>query len=389
MSGVRVRQLLALVVAFVAVVVTVTLVGRTLVSAGSYLLRFPTPDASGLYPGSDVMIGGARVGGVEDVGLTSGGLALVTVSVDPAYAPVHRDATVAIRPKSLLGEMYVALDPGRAAGVLPSGATLPGLQVNRSTDLQEVINTFDQPTRERLQTLIVELGAGLAGRGQGLNLTLAYGRDDLEQLAAIANTLAQRSQDLETVIQDLNVVLGELARSDRRQELSVLIQNTEQLLANLSQQQAQLERAIVETNAALARLSQGLDGTGPSLSGIFGALPVTVEQGQLLLSTLTTDSNVLLPNLNTLIEGIDRGPVVFGGRDATGYATRISLVVGCSSAAVCPQLTGPLAQLPVSRSVPVVGTAVPPPAGAASGGQSDQALLQRGILGFLLGGTLP
>jgi len=191
------------------------------------------------------------------------------------------------------------------------------------------------------------------------------------------------------VIQDLNVVLGELARSDRRQELSVLIQNTEQLLANLSQQQAQLERAIVDAKAALARLSQGLDGTEGSLSGIFGALPVTVGQGRLLLANLTTDSNALLPHLNTLVEGIDRGPVVFGGRDATGYATRISLVVGCSSAGVCPQLTGPLAQLPVTRSLPVVGTPVGPTGAAASGTESDQALLHRGILGFLLGGTLP
>ncbi len=389
MFDVRLRQVLALGLAFLAVVTTTTLVGRSLVGARSYVLSFPTPDASGLYPGSDVMIGGARVGSVEEVGLGPGGMARVTVEVGQAYAPVHRDATVAIRPKSLLGEMYVALDPGRAAATLPSGATLPPLQVNRSTDLQEVINSFDQPTRERLQTLVVELGAGLAGQGQDLNLTLAYGRDDLEQLAAIATTLAQRSQDLETVIQDLNVVLGELARSDRRQELSVLIQNTEQLLANLSQQQAQLERAIVDAKAALARLSQGLDGTEGSLSGIFGALPVTVGQGRLLLANLTTDSNALLPNLNTLVEGIDRGSVVFGGRDATGYATRISLVVGCSSAGVCPQLTGPLAQLPVTRSLPVVGTPVGPTGAAASGTESDQALLHRGILGFLLGGTLP
>ncbi len=372
----RLRRGIGWAVGFAALIAAATGLGRSLAPT-AYVLRFPTQDASGLYPGSEVMIAGAQVGLVTNVSVGSGGLAMVTIDLQPEYAPVHRDATVAIRPKSLLGEMYVALDPGQGGSTLPSGSTLPGLQVDRSTDLQQVIDTFDAPTRQKLQTLIDELGGGLAGEGQDLNTTLAYGKDDLDQLASIATTLAQRSQDLQTVIQDLNVVLGELARSDRRQEVAQLIQNTELLLANLDREQAQLQQAIAASDGALARAARGLGGTEPSLAGVFAALPTTVSQGELLLEGLATDSGALLPHLDQLIRSIDEGPIVFGGEDATGYATRISLVVGCSTAGAC-------FQPPAAQVQPAAAPAATVPSQVQT--QSDQALLRQGLLGFLLGG---
>ncbi|HKF78779.1 MAG TPA: MlaD family protein, partial [Candidatus Dormibacteraeota bacterium] len=151
----------------------------------------PVQDAAGLYAGSDVMTAGARAGRVESVALR-GGSALVTLRVDSEHAPLRVDATVAIRPRSLLGERYVALDPGQAAATLPAGATLPATSVTESTSLEDVVNTFDQPTRDRMQTLIVELGGGVAGRGEQVNAGLAAGREDLGSLRGIADTLASR-----------------------------------------------------------------------------------------------------------------------------------------------------------------------------------------------------
>lgn len=386
----RLPSATALALALVLIVAGGTLFQRSLVSSSTYLLEVPTEDASGLYPGSDVMIAGAPAGTVQDITLGQGGLAVVTASIDATYAPVHRDATVSIRPKSLLGEMYVALDPGQAAATLPSGATLPRLQVNRSTDLQQVVSTFDTPTRDKLQTVVVELGGGVMGRGENINQGIQYGNQDLNDLAGIADTLAQRDQQLQAVIQNLNVVLTELARSDRREELGLLIKNTDLLLQNLVQQEQQIKDALSQTNAALARFGTGLNGTGASLATIFSALPTTVQQGNLILADLSTDSNALLPNMDSLVQGIQYGPVVFGGRDASGYATRISLVLGCASINLCPQLTGPLAQLPLVRSQPVVGApavGAQSPASAPSSGSTDNQLIQQGLLGFLLGGS--
>src|SRR6266571_4312478 len=179
---------------------------------GPYQLQVPLADASGLYSGSDVEIAGAKAGTIDSLTL-QGGLAVVTISLDPSRAPVRRDATVDLRPKSLLGEKYLALDPGKSGDSLPSGATLARSAVTQSVELQDVFNTFDQPTRDKLQVLIDELGGGLAGEGAVQNQGIKAGSQDLHDLAAIADTLAQKDQELQQVIKSLSVVTDELSRS--------------------------------------------------------------------------------------------------------------------------------------------------------------------------------
>lgn len=352
---------LTLLAGFAAIVIAV-IVSQRASAPASYLLRIPTQDASGIFPGSNVTIAGVSVGTVRNVSLAPDGEAMITADIAPAFAPVHTDATAQIRPKSLLGEMYVDISPGTSGPTLSSGATLPQLQVNRSTDLQQIFNTFDQPTRAKLQTLIDELGGGLTSTGGQLNQAIPSGKTDIGDLAAITSTLNSRSQELQTVITTLNTVTTELARSDRRQQLGLLIQSSQQLMANLRHEQAQMQQAIVSADYALGNLNQGLQGTAPALAGIAATLPGTVQDANLLLAPLGTSTSTLIPQLGNLVQGIQAGSSVFGGRDANGYATRVSLTVGCGGVSLCPSLTSP-------RS----GT------GTTAPGQ--------GILGFLLGGT--
>lgn len=321
--------------AFVAVVAAAIGITHLLPGAGAYEVTVPVQDAAGLSPGSDVMIAGALAGRVESISLGQGA-ALVLIGVDAEHAPLHTDAVVSVRPKSLLGERYLALDPGQAPGTLPSGATLPATQVTQSTDLQDVVDTFDAPTRAKLQTLIVELGGGVAGRGTELNGALVSGRQDLSDLRGIAATLASRDAELRTAIANLDSVTQELARSDRRKQLGDLIANLESLLANLADQEAQLQQALVQTNAALTRTANALDGTGGNLADIAHQLPATVHLADLIMADLGPDSDVLMPHLGQLNAAIAEGPSVFGGLDANGYSTRISPIVGCSTAGVCP-----------------------------------------------------
>lgn len=366
---------LALAAACVAVVIAAIVITRTSASPG-YVLRIPTQDASGITAGSDVTIAGVTAGTVSGVTLTPGGAAVITVAIDPAFAPVHASTTVDLRPKSLLGEMYVSIDPGTSGRVLRSGTTLRALQVNRSTDLQQVLNVFNQPTRVKLQTLIDELGGGLAGQAAQVNNAIPSGERDLSDLAAITSTLNARDQELQSVIASLNTVITELASSNRRQQLGVFIASAQQLLSNLQTEQARLQQAVVTADSALGDVQQGLQGTAPALRGIAAALPGTVQAGNGLLLPLGTDSASLLPELNNLIEGIQWGPSVFGGNDANGYATRIALTLGCGSVSACPQLN-----LPGSGSgapSPAAGTPTSPLGGTSPG---------QGILGFLLGGA--
>lgn len=365
---------------FAIVVVGGIAIYRASAGSGAYDLVVPVADANGLYPGSDVLIAGSRAGSVTDIRV-AGTTALVTIAVDPAEAPVHTDATVQIRPKSLLGERYVALDPGTGSGVLDSGTTLARSQVSVSTDLQDVINTLDAPTRAKLQTLLLNLGPGVDGRGQDLNQTFTTGRTDLDNLSTVAKTLGQRDQDLQTVIQALNQVLGELAQSDRRAQLGALIQNSNTLLANLSAQDATLKRALVETDAALSRNDVALSGTGQNLNDIFMTLDPLVRNTGMLTNDLAAGLGATTQSLGTcseqmalancspgLLKGIREGPEVFGGMDQYGYATRISVVVGPGT---------------VGLPTPGLGSAGGSGSGSSVAGGSDAQL--NALVQFLMG----
>jgi hypothetical protein len=224
---------------------------------------------------------------------------------------------------------------------------MPASHVSVSTDLQDVINTLDAPTRAKLQTLLLNVGPGVDGRGQDINETLSSGRTDLDSLSQVAQTLGQRDQDLQTVIQALNQVLGELAQSDRRAQLGELIQNSNTLLANLSAQDATLKRALTEADAALSRNDVALSGTGQNLNDIFMTLDPLVRNTGVLTNDLAAGLNVTQQGLGTcsesmavgscsigLLKGIREGPEVFGGMDQYGYATRISVVVGPGTASL-------------------------------------------------------
>jgi phospholipid/cholesterol/gamma-HCH transport system substrate-binding protein len=311
-----------------------------------YRLVVPLDSADGLYPGSDVLIAGAKAGSVRDISL-DGVKTLVTIVVDDANAPVHADATVTVRPKSLLGEKYMALDPGRS-DALASGSRLPNEQVARAVDLQDVVNSLDQPTREKLRTLVIALGGGLAGRGLDTNQTINYGRQDLDHLAAITDTLAARDRDLQQVIQGLDQVTAELARSDRRQQLGELIKNSQALLHSLSQQDAQIRATLTKANDALSRTDRSLSGTAAQLNGIFQQAPRTVDLLSGLSRDFASNTDLLVADLGTFDRGMKYSTDTFGAQDGQGYATRISVLVGaCSPGVPCTLPTARPGGLPV------------------------------------------
>src|SRR5690606_20738660 len=74
-------------------------------------------DASGVLTGSEVRIAGVRVGKVTDVVLHDG-RARVSFSV-LADQEVPRDAVVSVRYADLLGNRYLAVEPGGGGAALP------------------------------------------------------------------------------------------------------------------------------------------------------------------------------------------------------------------------------------------------------------------------------
>ena len=92
---------------------------------GSYPLRMRVGDASGLTVGSDVRLGGTKIGSITGLSLDQRDYKAVieTKLRDDLALPVDSRAAVA---SSALGGPYLSITPGHAAKTVPQGGELRG-----------------------------------------------------------------------------------------------------------------------------------------------------------------------------------------------------------------------------------------------------------------------
>ena len=142
-----------------------------------YRVEVQFPEATQLAQEADVRISGVKVGRVknkqpnETTGLTD-----TIIEIDARYAPIPKDTRAILRQKTLLGETYVELSPGTAAGaqgMLRDGGQLPAGQVAETVELDEVLRAFDPETRRRFSIWLDQQGQAVQGQAQEINTSLA------------------------------------------------------------------------------------------------------------------------------------------------------------------------------------------------------------------------
>ncbi len=96
--------------------------GSTPLRPKGYRVTIPFKEAGQLAQEADVRISGVTVGRVKKIEASSKtGNSNVTIEIKAKYAPIKRDSRVMLRAKTLLGETYVELTPGR-----PNSPDVPG-----------------------------------------------------------------------------------------------------------------------------------------------------------------------------------------------------------------------------------------------------------------------
>jgi virulence factor Mce-like protein len=117
--------------------------------------RFHTSfaEAGQLALEADVRISGVPVGKVKTITPDKRtGRADVEIQLRSRYAPLPSDAKAILRQKTLLGETYVELTPGRnRARPIREGGVLPSSQVSDTVELDEILRAFDPKTRAAFQ----------------------------------------------------------------------------------------------------------------------------------------------------------------------------------------------------------------------------------------------
>jgi virulence factor Mce-like protein len=140
----------------------------------TYDLDAQLPNAAQLVAGNEVRIGGFRVGVVDTItpkrrsnGST---YAIIHMKLQTDVRPLPIDSKLLVRSRSALGLKYVEITPGDAGKGFRPGDTIPLANATpRPVEIDQVLNTFNLPTRIGIRKTLTGFGGGLAGRGRDLN----------------------------------------------------------------------------------------------------------------------------------------------------------------------------------------------------------------------------
>jgi ABC-type transporter Mla subunit MlaD len=151
----------------------------------TYELKAEVPSAANLVVGNDVRIGGSRVGFIGDL------------TLERSVAPLPRDSTLIVRPRSALGLKYVEITRGNARRGYDDGATIPiSAATPEPVEFDEVLGMFDEETREAAATNTRGFGDAFAGRGESINTALGALPPLLRDVVPVAQNLSAPETNL-------------------------------------------------------------------------------------------------------------------------------------------------------------------------------------------------
>ena len=241
-------------------------------------------DASPLVPGNEVKTSGVTVGEIVAVGLENG-KAKVQMLVERSVLPLHTDARAVITAKDLLGERFVDLQRGsETAPAASEPVEIPEERTSAVVDLEDVLNSLDDPTSAGLAGLVTTLGQGLEGRGEETANGITSFRTAMEHAQSLAAILDEQNEVLASLVDSTEPVAGELA-AGRGAELDRMIGATEKTLGAVAAERRAvtdslntLPETLANARRTLAQVAGVADAATPGLESI---RPVTDDLTQI------------------------------------------------------------------------------------------------------------
>jgi phospholipid/cholesterol/gamma-HCH transport system substrate-binding protein len=225
-----------------------------------YEVQAEFASAAAIVPGQGqpVTIAGVQVGDVKAVDVDHG-RAVVTLSIERRHAPIYGDATILLRPRTPLQDMFLALDPGTpSAGAIRDGGLLPISQTQPDVKFDEILSSLDEDSRTYLRVLVSVAGGALGRRGAPADLRAA-----LKQFKPIAHdtrrvttALAQRRDNIARVVHRFGLIAQRLAGVDR--DIANLVGTADRTFAATAGQDRRLAEALAELPATLRQTTTTL-----------------------------------------------------------------------------------------------------------------------------------
>jgi phospholipid/cholesterol/gamma-HCH transport system substrate-binding protein len=279
-----------------------------------YRVNVSFAEATQLSTEADVRISGVPVGKVKAIEPDKQtGRSVATIELDSRYAPLPSDARAILRQKTLLGETYVELTPGSAsAPAVQEDGTLAESQVSDTVQLDEILRTFDKPTRDAFQTWMQEQAKGIGGYGRDVNDALGNLAPFAEDTARIVDILNRQEGAVSSLVSNTGVVFDAL--SERDGQLRSLIENANRVFQATAARNDELKQTFLalptferESTETLDRLASFAETTDPLITQL---RPAARE-----LSPTLRDLGALSPDLERFFQAL--GPLIDASR--TGF----------------------------------------------------------------------
>jgi phospholipid/cholesterol/gamma-HCH transport system substrate-binding protein len=252
---------------------------------------------------SPVRIAGVNVGEVTGVErMKDSDLVKVTMTLDDAGQPVHKDATAMIRSRIFLeGNFFVDLRPGTpSAPEIDDGDTLPVTQTSTPVQLDQLLTALQTNDRAYLQDLLKGFGDALTRRpsaaddadqdsivrgksaAEALNESLDYSAKGLKTSADVSTALlGTEPHDLSKLVKGLAKVTTALSTNE--EQLKDLITNFNRFFAVFAAEEGNVRRSVELLGPTLesARSSlRRLDAALPQLAGFARDIVPGVQETQ-------------------------------------------------------------------------------------------------------------
>jgi phospholipid/cholesterol/gamma-HCH transport system substrate-binding protein len=249
-------------------------------------------NASQLVKGNQVQVAGKRVGKITDIKLSDDNRADVAIQVDDSFAPLHEGTKAIVRVVSLpsIANRTLSLEPGpNNAPEIPESGWLETDQTTAAVDLDQLFNTLDPKTRRSLQNVLKGFAAWYVGKGQELHGALKYFGPALETTSQVMRELSADQEVFNRFIVDASRFVTAL--SERSQDISGFVGNTNTVMSAIGDENAQLSRAL-----------EFLPGTLRSANTTFVRLRAALDQ----LDQLTNVTKPVVPKLQPFFARLNK-----------------------------------------------------------------------------------
>jgi phospholipid/cholesterol/gamma-HCH transport system substrate-binding protein len=293
-------------------------------------------DAKGIYEKSRVLSAGLEVGQIEKRELDPSGLARITVRVLPEKIKLYKNAVVAKRAASLLGEFYLDLDPGtpREIPKLPPGSppgtpepapvTVPPLQ--NGDQIIHVIEPVE------MGQIIEQVGATLPILRDILKDVRELTSGQVKQIADNVNDMiAKNSVTLDRLLQRVDHIAANVddITTSEAQDLKAALRNVKDITEGVKQLVGTSQGEVSQTGAKLRssvdKLQASIDSLEHSMKNVEHITDAVADKDKGTIGHLVNDPTIannieqITDDAGTFVKGLSRLQTIVGLRTEYNY----------------------------------------------------------------------